>query len=162
MAESTFQTIKTNFIYILMFIAIIASMIYDYINKKEEKVNNDEERLIPKSTVLHLVALGGIILIVIVIQMIKGSKDFQKEAVRNTKVPRSHVVNKTSPDEFKRVTEETTRKELEKLYNSAAFKQKLREKGEDVKNWNWQAKEKAGQVVYRDHESSEDEDLSHI
>ncbi len=161
MAESTFQTIKSNIIYIIMLIAIIVSMVYDFINKTEKKTN-DEERLIPKSTVLHLVALGGIILIIIIIQMVRGSQEFQKESIKNTKVPTSHVTNKMSGEQYKRVTEETTRKELEKLYNSTAFKQRLREKGEDVKNWNWQAKEKAEKTVYRDHESSEDEDLSHI
>jgi hypothetical protein len=161
MSDSIFQTIKSNLLYILMLIAIVISMVYDYIYKSEVK-HTDEERIIPKSTMIHLVALSGIIIIIVVIQMIRGSQDFQKEAVINVKVPESHAANKVNKEEFKKVTANTTKKELEKLYNSTAFKQKLREKGEDVKNWNWQAKEKAERVVYRDHESSEDEDLSYI
>jgi hypothetical protein len=136
-------------------------MVYDYINKSEIK-QTDDERIIPKSTVLHLFALGGIVIIIIVIQMIRGSQEFQKEAIKNPDIPKSHTANKVNKEEYKRITEDTTKKELEKLYNSTAFKQKLREKGEDVKNWNWQAQEKAHKVVYRDHESSEDEDLSYI
>ncbi len=162
MSDGLFQTIKTNFIYIIMAISIIISMIYDYMNKNELK-QVEEDRIIPKSTMLHLIALGGVVVIVVIIQMIRGSQDFQKEAFKKTKVPKSHVLNKVNSEEYKKITNDTTRKELEKLYNSTAFKNKLREKGEKPENWNWQLKEKSEKVVYRDHESSnEDEDLSHI
>ena len=59
MSDRILISVRKNLIYALMFISVLASMIYDYYNKEEDKEqSNDKKRIIPKSTLIHLVLLG--------------------------------------------------------------------------------------------------------
>ena len=40
---------------------------------------------------------------------------------------------------------ETSQKELSALFNSQQYKKMLREKGDDIQNWNWQARQRTKQ-----------------
>jgi preprotein translocase subunit SecG len=154
--DGVFQTIKTNFLYVTMFLILVTSLVYQFINKSDEA---DSQRP-KKGSSFYLALFGGIFFIIIlIIYLIKNSKGFQKDAQENPVVEQSRV-GKVSEEEYKKQTEENTKREIEKLMQCEKFKKLKAVKGEDPKNYNWQIADKAKKTVYRENEDSDDSDDS--
>jgi hypothetical protein len=152
------QNIKSNLLYIFMFIFLIGAIVYQFFNKTEEHTGEDNK---PKNTTtLYVKIIGGsIVLICFLIFVIKSTKDFQNTEEVPEKSPVAHI----SKDEYKRQADEVTKRELEKLKQSEQYKKFVESKSGNGAQ-NWQETEKDKKVVYRDGPESDDsdEDLSHI
>ena len=51
-------------------------------------------------------------------------------------------MKRLSNEEYMRDTLATTQREVQKLTKSKEYRQMVREKGKDAKNWNWQMRER--------------------
>jgi hypothetical protein len=144
------QAIKYNLLYILMFIVLIASAVYHYIN---QEVSEDK----PKKPVKFYIGVvaGVCFIIALLIYLIKNSKEFQKDAQENPVVQKSPVAQ-ISKSDYQKQTDENTKREIEKLMKSEKYRQHLAKKGNDETKYNWQLAEKEKKVVYRDDVSDEE------
>jgi hypothetical protein len=161
---SFFSTLKQNFIYIVMFGAIILAIFYSQDNKTDESIVEGEDQGLeiakPKFPLKYILSVG-VTLLVFIIVMVLNSKSFSNDAKKTQPVQKSFVARQSKED-YEILKAETTRRELEKLYQSPNFKRMHDRKGDNPSNWIWQTKEKDKKVVYRDNESSGDERLSQI
>jgi hypothetical protein len=159
--ESFLRKLKKNFLYIFMLIAVVTSLILEIYNKNLKEENgievtvNEKTNFLPKYTIGLIVAsIIGFIAI-----MAKNSKDYQEQSRREQK-DFVRYVEPVPREEYQKITEEVTKKELDKLYQSPDFKKMLAEKGRDQKNWAWQSREKEGKAAWREEESDDSIDLS--
>jgi hypothetical protein len=163
-----FTSIKQNLIYIVMFGAIILAIFYSSdFNKSEVKLDGQENDdnidvgLVKKSKFpLQVIIVVSFVLVGFIFLMVSGSKQYVQEAKKET--PKKSFVGRMTKEEFETAKKENTRRELEKLMQTPQFKQMVEQKGDDPKNWIWQIREKEKKTVYRDRESSDDENLSQI
>lgn len=158
--------VKENFLFILMFLGIIGSMIKDFMDKAEIVIKDvgefdpAHERIIPKSTLVHIALIAFLVVLTLLYKMFSESREFIQEASYGTPKRRKYFANRISPEEYNRQAAEMTRKEQEKLFRSAAYQRMLQEKGEDRKNWVWQTSEKQKKAVWKDNDDSEE--LDHL
>jgi hypothetical protein len=159
-----FTFIKQNLIYCIMFVAIVIALFYNFQNQDNTQIN--ENKKIEKSNFpLKAIILSAVVAITFIIFMIFSSKQFEETSKKpiNTQTTEKQFVNKVYKGEFKKIAEDTTQRELDKLYSNPKFRTMLEKKGDKVENWVWQTKEKEKKVVYRDRESSDEDDhLSQI
>ena len=171
-SATTFMTsIYSNIWYLVMGVAILVAVFYQKVYSVEVPIVksdldlsdnmievNSLNQKIPKPAIILIVVIILILLVVI----IRNSKDFENQ-VKIQKTPTKYVAKRITKEEFDRQKNDTTKKEIEKLYNSPSFKRMLNQKGEDPKNWIWQTREKDKKVAFRDDVNSEDEaNLSQI
>ena len=157
-----FSVLRRNCIYILMFLAIISVLLFKSFFIQEEEISINSENKENSSPLKIILIIGGALLFFIVF-MIFDSKSFERKALRNQPEQKAFATQVTS-EKFNESAKETTRRELDKLYQSEEFKRMQRSKGNNPESWNWQVKEKSKKVVYRDNNEScsEDDDLSQI
>ena len=70
---------------------------------------------------------------------IKNTKynNYYKETIGN-----KSYCYEMDPNSYDRITKENTKRELDKLMKTKQFREMFREKGNDLKNWNWQSRER--------------------
>lgn len=61
---------------------------------------------------------------------------YQKERVYTS------YVNRQTEEDYRKITEETTQREKQKLYKSWEFANMFEKKGDDEANWNWQMRDR--------------------
>jgi hypothetical protein len=155
---------RRNCIYILMFLAIISVLFFKSFFIQEEEILVNSEKLENSHPLKIILIIGGALLFFIIF-MIFDSKSFEKKALRSQQETFTKAfATQVTQEKYNESKRETTRKELEKLYQSDEFKKMQRSKGNNPESWNWQVKEKSKKVVYRDNNEScsEDDDLSQI
>jgi len=172
--KGIFSTVKYNILYFLMFVALIASIYYDYFNKEksisesslnEQNMNEGntsqiEEKKIPLTSIL----IAGSVLIVFIVINVLTSKDFVRDAVKQEASNQKSFTSRITKEEYERSTKETTSRELQKLINDPRYSKMIKEKGTDPINWVWQTKEKEKKTVWRENNNNSDDedDLSQI
>ena len=162
-----FTFIKQNLIYFIMLIAIIIALFFNFQNEENIQINENKniEKIEKSKLPFKAIILSAVVVITFIIFMIFSSKQFEETSKKpiNTQTTEKQFVNKVSKREFKKITEETTQRELDKLYSNPKFRTMVEKKGDKIENWVWQTKEKEKKVVYRDRESSDEDDhLSQI
>lgn len=159
--EGLFATIKKNILYVFMVVAVIIAILYSNglpENKKEKDINTDIDTSEVKSSnsILKILAIVLVIGGAFIYFMISGHQDYIKQAQKGSE--EKSFVSRLSKEDYSKITEDTTKRELEKLMTNPKFKEMLGKKGDDPKNWIWQTRDKEKRVVYRDRESSDEED----
>ena len=181
---------KKNFIYLFMIIAIIVSIYHKYTitenprvveeileqTTKTQEATTIQEHLIQfwnkflefKGTRNFKYTIFSTILLLIIgfaWTIYKGKKSFAKEELKKKQLKQSTLFAEPIQDKskYELITKETTKKEIEKLYENVKFKKMLNEKGETTENWNWQSREKAKRTVFREEKSdTSDEHMSQV
>ena len=162
-------SIKNYLIYIIMAAAIITMMFFsEFVREEahiiEEEIHKFTDKEMKKKLILPIILIVVVILIIFIVSSVRGSKNFiQTQEKKQIDQSRKTFVKRLTGEEYERSKEETTQKELQKLYENQKFKKLLNERGSDSKKWAWQSREKDKRVVYRENEDSEDIDrLSQI
>lgn len=103
---------------------------------------------------------------ILLFNIFQDTKDFQNSSKNSMgKYQKPLCTNAAlNKEEYTRQTEESTKKELSKLYNNPKYQRMMIEKGKDKSNWNWQTKEKESKTIFREgkESSDEEEDLSYV
>jgi len=159
---------RNYLVYIIMVVAIIAFIFISddspKILEKLYKIINEPSKRLP-TLAIALAVLS--ILIIFVGVAVSGSRKYKDTADKKIKSLEAKsnktYVKQLTKEEYEIVKQETTKKELEKLYENPQFQRLLNERGTDSKKWAWQSREKEKRVIYRDNEDSEEIDhLSQI
>jgi hypothetical protein len=126
-------------------------------NSKDGNLDESKKYKMP----LKVIIMVGSVLILFIIYMVYSSKSYMEQAKKGN--PQVSYTSRVSKQEYESITKEATEREIEKLMRNPKFQKMVEEKGDEPKNWIWQTKEKEKKTVYRDRESSCDEDnLSEI
>lgn len=161
------QKINSNIFFYGMFIAIIISMIHHhFFEEKTISTDSDSKTLIDQFLQKHKINLIILVFVFILFCLwlfIRNFIEFKEETTN----PQSHYIKVftqklITKEELQKNSEEATRRELKKLFENPQFQKMYEEKGDDMTNWNWQSRERAQKVVYRDNESCSDSELSKI
>lgn len=157
--------IKNNFIYFAMVVGIIGSVFYDkFVNYKhyDPSKGHNEHEIIDKFAnqkpkfPFYTVIIIVLFILYFVFDLVRNSKTFVQNGGRN--VHRKPIyTNRISKEEYQHQKNDVTDRELQKLFQNPNFKNISEKKGQDKKNWVWQTKEKEKKTVYRERESSDDE-----
>lgn len=155
---------KNYIVYFLMLIGIIVAIFFKNLKHQEEEVAEIlKEENKSKSFNMYIILGAILIFLIVVIQMIKGSKEFEKQVKVETPKKTPVYANRLTLEEYEKRKQETTTKELDKLRSASKFQKMLQAKGEDEQNWNWQIREKSKKSVYKENEDSDDiEHLSQV
>ena len=155
-------------VYIIMAVAII---VFIFISDDSGKILDKFLKLLENPTKrmpILAIALAILAILIIFISLaVIGSRKFKVTEDKKLKSlegkSKKTFVKQLTKEEYEIVKQETTKKELEKLYENPQFQTLLNERGTDSKKWAWQSREKEKRVVYRDNEDSEEIDhLSQI
>jgi len=133
--------------------------------KSKEKSLSLKDSLSFKSKLIILICFC-IAVGIVLFNIFRDTKEFQNSNKNSMgKFQKPICTNATiNKEEYNKQTEESTKKELSKLYNNPKYQRMLIEKGKDKSNWNWQTKEKESKTIFREgkESSDEDEDLSYV
>lgn len=156
-----FHTLKENSIYILMFFSIVAAIYFNYTNDEVKSENQENDSNQNKKFSLKIIIVSLVVVVIFIFFMVMNSKTFEESAKRPDPTAEKSYVNKLTTQEYNKITENTTKRELEKLYNNPKFKKMAEQKGDKQENWVWQTKEKEKKTVWRDRDQS-DEDIDNL
>jgi heme/copper-type cytochrome/quinol oxidase subunit 2 len=156
-----FQTFKQNFIYIVMFFSIVGAIYYNYTTQEVEGENEQDNTNPNKKISFRVIIASLVVIVTFIIFMVMNSKSFEESAKRPDPTAEKSYVNKLTTQQYNKITENTTKKELEKLFSDPKFKKMYEQKGNKPENWVWQTKEKEKKTVWRDREES-DEDIDNL
>lgn len=120
-------------------------------------ISNDIDPILSNKKIIIIGILGIMVYIYFTI-LKKSSEDYFQEQKNNRGKFKPVVANTISREQYKKITEETTKQELEKLYKSKEYQDTLKKKGTDTKNWVWQTRKKAKKTVWREGDDSDDLD----
>ena len=104
------------------------------------------KKFIPKYTLI-IIFIGFLIYL-----FSENNENYNKELKYREKYPIQYT-RRLNNEEYERECEETTERELQKLYNSQKFLQMYSEKGVDKSNWCWQTSEKKKKKNWNDRDS---------
>lgn len=158
--ESTMRKFCFNFVVILM----LSGIVYHFYNKSQSdgrQEQPDKEKIVPREYTLYIILGVVLIIFCVFFQMISESKVYQKEAKVTKPIQKSYTKRMTT-NEYNHIAEETTKKELDKLYQSREFQEMIKRKGTDPSNWVWQTKEKEKRTVWREDNDDDVSNLSQI
>jgi hypothetical protein len=169
---------KKNIIYIIMIVAIVLTMIYrpevpesDSAEPLQEDIpqelQNLKERVklalngtrskfkeFRRSQYFFYVIVPSLLIIIasFIWNVKKGKATFVNEQVKKSikQSKKLFAENVQNREEYDMITKETTKKEIEKLFENERFKTMVDERGENQENWNWQSREKSKKVVFRE------------
>jgi hypothetical protein len=167
---------RRDLIYIAMLVAIFSISFYKIFHKKTvaEDHTIDDQTLPPMNRYLMnirlylglttfnviVISLITFIIFVFVFKTVKNEGDSPQSPSKYFKLYAEPVDKK----KYNELTKEITQSEVKKLMNSEEFKRVYEEKGENEENWNWQSREKAKKVLFKDENEDDikDEDLENL
>jgi hypothetical protein len=120
---------KENLFYALGIIVLALSSVLNYYLFHHKLNENGYEFVY----IIYAVLFSGIF----IFTMLMAANKF------SIKIPFTFgYIKKLSPEEYEKITKETTEREKEKLFMTPEFQKMLQEKRDDETKWNWQLKDR--------------------
>lgn len=162
--ESFLRKLMVNALYTSMLVAVLIYLVEKYFihpitDSQEDK--KSKHNLVPIQFLYYMIPIVLLIVTLFFYKMVEESKQYQKEA-KVTKPVQKSFTNRISKEDYSKLTEEITRKEIEKLKQNPKFREMINQKGNNPANWVWQTQEKEKRTVWKEENDDDVENLSDI